>query len=125
MTVLGLRCCTRAFSSWSEPGLLFIAVATLGAQALGTQAFVVAAPKPWSTGSIVAMHRLSCSVARGIFLDQGSNPCPLPWQADSSPLSHRGSPLWPFIMIVVWRLRGANPAMLSTFSQTAQQGILF
>ena len=125
MTVLGLHCCTWAFSSWSEQGLLFIAVASLGAQTLGTQALVVAAPKPWSTGSIVSMHRLSCSVARGIFLDQGSNPCPLPWQADCSPLSHHGSPLWPFIMIVVWRLRGENPAMLSTFSQTAQQGILF
>ena len=29
------------------------------------------------------MHGLSCSVACGIFPDQGSNPCPLHWQADS------------------------------------------
>ena len=29
--------------------------------------------------------------ARGIFLDQGLNLCPLPWQADSHPLYHRGS----------------------------------
>ena len=28
----------------------------------------------------------------GIFRDQGSNPCPLHWQADSYPLSHHGSP---------------------------------
>ena len=28
-------------------------------------------------------HRLSCSTACGIFLDQGSNLCPLHWQADS------------------------------------------
>ena len=28
-------------------------------------------------------HGLSCSVACGIFPDQGSNPCPLHWQADS------------------------------------------
>ena len=27
------------------------------------------------------------------FLDQGSNPCLLPWQVDSSPLSHQGSPI--------------------------------
>ena len=37
-------------------------------------------------------HRLSCSVACGIFLDQGSNPCSLHWQADSYPLHHQGSP---------------------------------
>ena len=30
-------------------------------------------------------QRLSCSMARGIFLDQGSNPWPLRWQADSYP----------------------------------------
>ena len=35
------------------------------------------------TGSVTAAHRLSCSMAQGIFLDQGSNPCPLHWQADS------------------------------------------
>ena len=28
-------------------------------------------------------HRLSCSAACGIFPDQGLNPCPLRWQADS------------------------------------------
>ena len=42
-----------------------------GAWALGGQA------------SVVVMHRLSCSVACRIFPDQGSNPCPLYWQADS------------------------------------------
>ena len=39
------------------------------------------------------MHGLSCSLACGIFPDQGSNPCPLHWQADSYPLCHQGSPL--------------------------------
>ena len=34
-----------------------------------------------SAGSIVVAHGPSCSVACGIFLDQGSNPCPLHWQA--------------------------------------------
>ena len=37
-------------------------------------------------------HRLRCSVACGILLDQGLNPCLLHWQADSSPVSHQGSP---------------------------------
>ena len=34
-------------------------------------------------GSVVVAHGLSCSVACGIFPDQGSNPCPLNWQTDS------------------------------------------
>ena len=34
-------------------------------------------------GSVVVVHGLSCSVACGIFLDQGSNLCPLHWQEDS------------------------------------------
>ena len=45
-------------------------------------------------GSVVVAHRPSCgSAACGIFPDQGSNPCPLHWQADSQPLCHQGSPL--------------------------------
>ena len=43
-------------------------------------------------GSVVVVHRHSCSAACGIFPDQGSNPCPLHWQADSQPLCHQGSP---------------------------------
>ena len=43
-------------------------------------------------GSVVVAHTPSCSVAFGIFPDQGSNPCPLHWQADSQPLRHQGSP---------------------------------
>ena len=31
------------------------------------------------------IHGLSCSIACGIFTDQGSNPCLLHWQADSLP----------------------------------------
>ena len=55
---------------------------------------VVVARGPQSAGSAVVAHGLSCSVACGILLDQGSNPCPLHWQADSQPLRHQGSPLW-------------------------------
>ena len=36
-----------------------------------------------SAGSVVVVHRLCCSAACGIFPDQGSNLCPLHWQADS------------------------------------------
>ena len=61
----------------------------------------------WSTGSghacfiscgsqalehRVVVPRLSCSAARGIFPDQGLNPCLLHWQADSLPLSQQENP---------------------------------
>ena len=42
-----------------------------GARAVGARA------------SVVVAHGLSCSAACGIFPEQGSNPCPLHWQADS------------------------------------------
>ena len=48
-------------------------------------------------GSVIVAHGPSCSAARGNFPDQGSNPCPLHWQADSQPLRHQGSPSPPFI----------------------------
>ena len=43
-------------------------------------------------GSVIVAHGPSCSTACGILPDQGSNPCPLHWQADSQPLRHQGSP---------------------------------
>ena len=57
----------------------------------------------WSTGysfagSVVVAHGPSCSMACGIFPGQGSNPCPLHWQADSQPLRHQGSPKHNFYM---------------------------
>ena len=49
---------------------------------------------PGSRGDSTDMvHRHSCSAARRIFLEQGSNLYPLHWQADSEPLNHQGSPL--------------------------------
>ena len=50
-------------------------------------------------GSVVVAHGPSCSVACGIFPDQGSNPCPLHWQADSQPLRHQGSPPLYFLIL--------------------------
>ena len=48
-------------------------------------------------GSVIVAHGPSCSAAHGIFPDQGSNPCPLHWQADSQPLCHQGSPIMAFL----------------------------
>ena len=52
---------------------------------------VVVVRRLWSTGSTAVAHQLSCSVACGILLDQGLNPCLLHWQVDSRPLSHQGN----------------------------------
>ena len=54
----------------------------------------VAALGLWNTDTIGVVHGLNCSTAWGIFLDQGSNPCFLPWQKGSSPQSHQGSPVF-------------------------------
>ena len=99
MAVLGLHC-SLSFSLFVVCQLL-IAVASrvVGHRLYSLQASTVvahgslsAACGLWSNGSIVVVHRLSCSTACGIFLDQGSNPCLLHWQADSLLLSHQGSP---------------------------------
>ena len=49
-------------------------------------------------GSAIVAHGPSCSAACGIFPDQGPNPCPLHWQADSQPLRHQGSPVFVFVL---------------------------
>ena len=74
------------------------------AWALGAQASVLAALGLrtcglWTlelAGSVAGEHGLSCSAARGIFLGQGSNPCPLYGQADSYPVYHQRSPEYCF-----------------------------
>ena len=48
-------------------------------------------------GSVIVAHGPSRSAACGIFPDQGSNPHPPHWQADSQPLRHQGSPLDVFL----------------------------
>ena len=50
-------------------------------------------------GSVIVAHGPSCSVACGIFPDQGSNPCPLHCQADSQPLAPPGKPLSFFLIV--------------------------
>ena len=97
LAVLGLRCCT-GFSLVAERGLLSGCDAQAfhrgGCSCCGAGALVVVAPGIWSTGSIVmaVAQVLNCSMACGIFLSQGWNPCLLSWQVDSLPLSHQGNP---------------------------------
>ena len=52
------------------------------AQALGCADFR-------ARGLVVVVHKLSCPVACGIFLDQAFNLFPLHWQVDSHSLDHQ------------------------------------
>ena len=72
--------------------LVALALPCCEAWVQGRMGFIVAAPRLRSTGSVVAAHELSCSVARGVFPDQGWKPCILHWREDSLPLSRQGSP---------------------------------
>ena len=91
MAVLGLRFCARALPAAASGGHSSSRCAGLSLSWLRSTDFR-------RTVSAVVAHGPSCSAACGIFPDQGSNPCPLHWQADSQPLRHQGSPL-PFIFI--------------------------
>ena len=92
MAVLGLRFCARAFSSCGKRGPLFIVMRG----PLTIAASLVAKHRLRRAGSVIVVHGPSCSRACGIFPDQGSNPRPLHWQADSQPLRHQGSPVSKF-----------------------------
>ena len=98
LAALGLCCYAQAFSSCGEPGLH--SNCSTPASHCGGFSYC----KAWALGSpasIVGAHRLSRSAVCGIFLDQGSNLCPLHQQVDSQPLDHQGSP----------ELRSHSPAL--------------
>ena len=88
LAVLGLRFCARAFSSCCEPGHSSSRCAGLSL----SRPFLLRSTSSRRAGSVVVAHGPSCSAACGIPPDQGPNPCPLHWQADSQPLRHQGSP---------------------------------
>ena len=94
LAVLGLRFCARALPSCGERGPLFIACAGLSL----SRPLLLLSTSSRCAGSVVVAHGPSCSAACGIFPDQGSNPCPLHWQADSQPLRHQGSPGYLFLI---------------------------
>ena len=103
LAAVGLCCCVQAShcGGFSLRWLLLLRsmgsrlFSCCGARALGSRA------------SVVMAHRLSCSVACGIFTDRGLNPCPLHWEVDSQPLRHQGSPCLAFLIAppfsVLWR----------------------
>ena len=75
----------RLFSSCGKRGLLSSCGAQAshcngfscrGAQSLECSGFSSCSSRVWSTGSVIVAHGLSCSTARVIVLDQGSNLSP-------------------------------------------------
>ena len=86
LAVPGLPLLHWLFSSCGEQASL------AGGTGSRARASVVGAPGLQSTGSVPVLQGLTCSAARGVFLDQGSNLSLLHWQPDSSPLSHQESP---------------------------------
>ena len=101
LAVLGSHCFAWAFSSCGERGLCFVACTGFSLLWL---LFLQSSRQPgfgscstWAqwlqcAGSVAVVHGLCCSTARRIFLDQGSNQCPLCCKADSLPLDHQGVP---------------------------------
>ena len=130
LPMLGLCCCmgfslvaaSGGFCLAAACGLLIAVVSlVLEHRPQGTWASVVvhmgsvfATTRLKSTGSIAVAHRLSCSSAYGIFLDQGSNPRLPHWQVDSLPLDHQGSCLFPKVKIflAIW----AENVLKNTYS---------
>ena len=88
LAVLGLRFYARAFSSCGKRGPLFITVRG----PLTIAASLVAEHRSRRSGSVVVAHGPSCSTTCGILPDQGPNPRPLHWQADSQTTAPPGKP---------------------------------
>ena len=68
-------------------------------------------------GSAIVAHRPSRPAACGILPDQGSNPCPLHWQADSQPLRHQGSAVEWFLLQGLEGVIFSNSIMFENFCQ--------
>ena len=72
LAALGLHRCTRVFSSCGELGLL----STVQRRLTAVASLVVEHGLQGEWALEVGVHRLSCSMGRGIFPDQGLNLCP-------------------------------------------------
>ena len=83
-----------------------------------------------SAGSVIVAHGPSCSVACGIFPDQGSNPCPLHWQVDSQPPRHQGGPLpsllhWLYVGMTAVKTEKTNLISLQTLTSVSNLAIFW
>ena len=96
-----VHCCMKTFSSCSEQGLLFLVMCGVSLPwhlcCRETGSLAPARAEYRLSGCLaqapaVVAHGLSCSMACGTLLDQGSNLWPLHWQVDFYPVYHQGRP---------------------------------
>ena len=78
--VLGLPGCTRPLSSSGKQEDFPLNWGVQVCHCCGFSRCRAGSLEPAGTGAVAP--RLSCSLASGIFLDQGWNPCPLLWEVD-------------------------------------------
>ena len=83
---------SRGYSSLWCTHIVVLRASVVAAPGRWSTGSVVVVPGLWSIDSVVLVHGLTYSTACGIIPNQGSNPCPLHWQADSYPLYHQGHP---------------------------------
>ena len=75
-------------------------------------------------GSVIVAHGPSCSAACGIFPDQGSNLCPLHWQADSNHCATREALFIYFLFILFLAALGLR-CCVRAFSNCGERGLIF
>ena len=88
LAVLGLRFCARVSLVAASGGHSSSRCAGLSL----SRPLLLRSTGSRRAGLVIVAHGPSCFEACGILPDQGSNLCPLHWQADSQPLHHEGSP---------------------------------
>ena len=97
LAVVGLlsSCGPRASLLLVVVAFLLVKLGPQGSQASGVAARGLGScfPRLWRAGSVVGARGLSCSMACGMFPDQGLNQCLLHCKVDSQPVDHQGRPL--------------------------------
>ena len=125
LAVLGLHCCAWAFASCGAREILQLLCTGFSLQCLLWFLSTCCRCTGFS-GCGARAHSLqlrALELELRIFLDQGSNSCPLHWQADSYPLCHQQSPCFsilrpssigPWASLVAQRVKRL-PAMQDTW----------
>ena len=102
LAALGLGCCGCSLVAANRGD----SVAVHGLL-LGVVLSLYRAQSPGARATEVVVRGISCSVACGIFPDQGLNPCALHWEEDSYPLYYQGCPQFLFSFLIFYAiLRG-------------------
>ena len=118
LAALALHCCTWAFSSCGEWGLLFtvgfslqqlLSLGNTGSRVLGPQQLQHLGPGVGCMGLVTPMP-IKSSQTR----DLG----PLHWQVDSKPLNHQGSPGVTFYLVEIFRISSLEGSISSNPERT-------